>query len=538
MLVLNTLTGIEFYVFLLEIVLIIISLMCLSVILQFKVKYLSIGWGLYTISRILDVLIKLKIIPAFKSLEIFDHVLEGLSIGFVAYGIYKTMTHIEKILGELKTIAYNDALTKLPNKRFFREQLKKLIIESGKRKRFAVLWIDLDEFKLINDTLGHKIGDYILKKFAERLKHGISKKDIIARVGGDKFTIVINDLRYIEDAEDIAVNIKELLSTPFYLRNKEVHTTCSIGIAIYPESGDNSEDLVRNAEIAMYVAKEKGRNNCRLYNKTMDSNILKKLEAKENIRIALKNREFVLHYQPKVDTMSNEVIGLEALVRWQHPSLGLIYPNEFIPIAEEIGLIKEVDKHILELACQQIKDWSHKGFTPINIAVNISAKLFNDKDFVRQLDTILSRTGIDPAFISVEITETAAMENVEYAYKILNGLKDKKIKISLDDFGTGYSSLSYLKIFPIDILKIDKFFIDGITKDKRDESLIEAAITMARALDVSVVAEGVETGKQLEFLKRVNCDEYQGYLFSKPLPVGKIEEKFLHKEKKVAAELG
>ncbi len=508
-------------------------LICLFVILQFKLNYLTTGWILLAISQLLNSVHELNIeLISFKYTRLVEDIFLSSAIIFIIFGLYMLLYEKERLLDDLKNVAYNDTLTNLPNKIFLFDKINLSVDEMIKKnKKMSVILIDLDKFKLINDTLGHKIGDYVLKKVADRLKIIIKKDDIISRIGGDKFAIVLKDIRGIESAEKIAAEVKEMLKNPFTLRGKEIHITCSIGISMYPDNGQDPDKLIQNAEIAMYVAKEKGRNSYRVYSDTMSNFIIKKLEATENIRLALKNDEFILFYQPKVNTHTGQIIGLEALVRWQHPTIGMIYPNDFIPIAEEIGLAKDIDKHIIKLACKQIKDWKNRNFEPINIAVNISAKLFNDTEFVEYLENIFDETGIDPSYISIEITETAAMEDIEYAYKILNGLKEKRIKISLDDFGTGYSSLSYLKIFPIDILKIDKFFVDGISKDKRDESLIEAAITMAKALDVKVVAEGVETEEQLEFLKAVDCDEYQGYLFSMPVVVEKIESMlFFNKE--------
>lgn len=428
------------------------------------------------------------------------------------------------LLKDLKYIAYNDTLTNLPNKRFIHDKLADSIKEAMKEnKRMAALLADVDDFKLVNDTLGHKIGDYILIEVAKRLVSATETEDVVYRVGGDKFGIILRNNLMVEDVEGTVSKITNLIKKPIKIGDKEVHITCSFGISLFYGKCTHLDTLIRNAEVAMYIAKDDGGNSYRFHDYTMDNKIVQKLEAKENIRLALNNREFILHYQPKVDTYTGQVVGLEALVRWQHPKLGLIYPNKFIPIAEEMGFAKEMDKYILELACLQIKEWITRGVKPINIAVNISAKLFNDKKFIEDLDEILEKTQIDPSCICIEITETAAMEDAEYACKLINELKGKRIKISLDDFGTGYSSLSYLKLFPIDILKIDRFFVDGITRDKRDESLIEAAITMAKALDVKVIAEGVETTEQLDFLKRNGCDEYQGYLFSKPIPIEELE---------------
>ncbi|PAB59246.1 putative bifunctional diguanylate cyclase/phosphodiesterase [Anaeromicrobium sediminis] len=500
----------------------IVSVICFLISLESKITYLSIGWALFAISTLNDALDELKFIsfPEWQDI-IFEEIFLGLGIIFIAYGFSKAIEEKTKLLEKLKYVAFHDCLTDLPNRRFVKEHLT-LVVEEALRKnsKMGILFIDLDKFKLINDTLGHYWGDDLLKSVAGTLKEIIKKEDTIGRLGGDEFIIIVQN---IEEIESIAKDIINIFKGPFIVREREIHVTCSIGISILSHDAGDGEVLFKNADIAMYKAKEMGRNNYKIYNSTMDEEIRKKIKIEGEIRKALKDREFFLHYQPKVNVRTGKITGLEALVRWNHPKLGLIYPNYFIPIAEETGLIKEIDEHVLELACLQIRKWIDMDLEPISIAVNISAESFNESKFMDKLEFILMNTAIDPSFINIEITETAAMENIEYAHNIMEELKKKKISLSMDDFGKGYSSLSYLKIFPIDVLKIDKLFVDGIGVDKRDESLIKAVVTMAKELGIKIVSEGVETVEQLEFLNKIGCHEYQGYLFSKPVTIEEIE---------------
>lgn len=504
----------------------VLAMLCLVISLELKIKYLNIGWGLLTISLLTDTLDEIEAISFWRWVDyVFEDAFLGLGILLIGYGFYKVVEKKEALKGKLRRMAFKDPLTDLPNRRIIKQHLLSAIREASKNNRKAgILLINLDKFKLVNDALGYNIGNNLLKKVANRLRSILRKEDTIAHLGGDEFIIILNDIEYLEEIEYIAQRSIALFKVPFMLIEKSIHSTCSIGVSVFPEGGEDAETLFKNAEIAMYMSKEKGPNSYQFYTEVMKEKAGERLEKAENIREALARGEFTLHYQPKVRVETGEITGVEALVRWNHPRLGLVYPNYFISIAEETGLIKEIDQYVLKLACLQIREWTNQGFEPINITVNISAALFNSSDFICNLDAILHSTGVDISYLSIEVTETATMEDMEYAYDIFDKLKKKGIKISLDDFGTGYSSLSYLKTFPIDTLKIDKAFIDGITKDKRDESLIKAAITMAKSLNIKVISEGVETIEQLEFLNNVGCDEYQGYLFSEPMPIEAIED--------------
>lgn len=504
----------------------VLAMLCLVISLELKIKYLNIGWGLLTISLLTDTLDEIKVISFWRWVDyVFEDAFLGLGVLLIGYGFYKVAEKKEALKGKLRRMAFKEPLTDLPNRRIIKQHLLSAIREASKNNRKAgILLINLDKFTLVNDALGHNIGNSLLKKAANRLRSILRKEDKIAHLGGDEFIIILNDIEYLEEIEYIAQRSIALFKVPFMLIEKSIHSTCSIGVSVFPEGGEDAETLFKNAEIAMYMSKEKGPNSYQFYTEVMKEKAGERLEKVENIREALARGEFTLHYQPKVRVETGEITGVEALVRWNHPRLGLVYPNYFISIAEETGLIKEIDEYVLKLACLQIREWTNQGFEPINITVNISAALFNSSDFICNLDAILHSTGVDSSYLSIEVTETATMEDMEYAYDIFDKLKKKGIKISLDDFGTGYSSLSYLKTFPIDALKIDKAFIDGITKDKRDESLIKAAITMAKSLNIKVISEGVETIEQLEFLNNVGCDEYQGYLFSEPMPIEAIED--------------
>ncbi|MCT4593478.1 MAG: EAL domain-containing protein [Anaeromicrobium sp.] len=514
---------VDSYDFLIEGLFFIVAVTCFFISLECKITYLSMGWAIFSISLLNDALDELKFIsfPKWQDL-IFEEIFLGIGIILIAHGFSKAIEEKINLLEKLKHVAFHDSVTGLPNRRFVKEKLT-LVVEDSLRKNInmGIIFIDLDEFKLINDTLGHYWGDDLLRSVTNRLKEIVRDDYTIGRLGGDEFIIIVSNG---EEIESIAINIMNTFKEPFKVREREICITASMGISKLSNETGDVEKLFKDADVAMYKAKAMGRNNYKIYNNTMDEEIKKKIKIEEDIRKALKNKEFVLHYQPKINIGTGKITGVEALVRWNHPKLGLVYPDYFIQLAEETELIKEIDEHILELACLQIKNWINRGLNPVNIAVNISGQSFNENKFMDKLDCVLTNTSIDPSFINIEITETAAMKNIEYAHSILKKLREKKIGISLDDFGKGYSSLSYLKTFSIDVLKIDKLFVDGIGIDKRDESLIKAVITIGKELDIKIVCEGVETTKQLEFLNEIGCHEYQGYLFSKPVNIEKIED--------------
>jgi diguanylate cyclase (GGDEF)-like protein len=494
---------------------------------------LSIGWSLVAASFLIDVFDELEFISALHQIiDMLDLFVEKpfllLGMIIISHGFYSTILKQNRLLNTLKYTSSHDSLTRLPNKDFIIKELTRFIDHAHKQSSLiAVLFIDLDNFKILNDTFGHSFGDLVLQKVTERLNRLTDDKIILARISGDEFLIIVHSLYSVDAVEEMAKKILNQLHTPIKTEITSVHISCSIGISMFPYDGCTVDTLIKNADMAMYRAKSKGKNRYNFYDSAMGEAIALKQDTSEKIREALGKNEFILHYQPKAALRNNEITGIEALVRWTHPDLGLLYPNNFIPIAEETGLIKEIDKLVLKLVCLQIKNWENKGLAPVNISINISAALFKEENFLNMLDQILVETAADPTCISIEITETLAIEDIHHTAYTLGEIQKRNIKILLDDFGKGYSSLSYLKELPIDVLKIDKQFIDGISKSQKDEAIIKAIVAMAKALEIQVLPEGVETSQQLEFLGTLGCNEFQGYLFSKPLPAHEIEDTFL-----------
>jgi predicted signal transduction protein with EAL and GGDEF domain len=358
---------------------------------------------------------------------------------------------------------------------------------------------------------------------SERLLGILNESETIARFGGDEFTLLLPQVNNIEEATQHAQKIIELLASPFKLNNHELHVTTSIGMAFYPDDGENSEILLKNAETAMYRAKEQGRNNYQLYASIMNVSAFKQLLMENSLRRALEKEEFVVYYQPQIDIKTKKMIGAEALVRWQHPDLGLVFPTEFIGLAEETGLIVPIGEWVIRKVCTQSKKWQDAGYDKVCVSVNLSARQFQQRNLVANISQILQETGLDPQYLGLEITESIAMKNADFTISALNELKKMRIHLSLDDFGTGYSSLSYLKRFPLETLKIDRSFVRDITTDPNDAAIVTAVVALAHSLKLNVVAEGVETEGQLSFLKSHDCDHVQGYIFSHPL----AEENFL-----------
>lgn len=425
----------------------------------------------------------------------------------------------------LRYLAYHDTLTDLPNRTLFNDRLS-VALNQAKRNNsnFAVMFLDLDYFKMVNDTLGHDVGDRLLKGIASKLSNLLRKGDTISRIGGDEFTILLHGINHAEDAAMVAQKIIDTLREPWVVGVHEFHITTSIGIALYPNDGEDQETLIKNADAAMYQAKQNGRNNFQFYTPAMNARAIYRLELENHLRKALERKEFVIHYQPQVEISTGLILGIEALIRWQHPEWGLISPAEFIPIAEDTGLILSIGEWVIRTACQQAKRWQDQGFPPLRVSVNLSARQFQQPNLVLKVADILSETGLDPRWLELEITESIAMKDVEFTGKMLFELRKMGITIAIDDFGTGYSSLSYLKRLPIDIIKIDRSFIRDITTDPDDASIVSTIIVLARNLKMQVIAEGVETEEQLAFLRKQNCDQMQGYLFSKPLSAKNLEK--------------
>lgn len=421
-------------------------------------------------------------------------------------------------------MAHYDALTELPNRMLLHDRLLQAVISATRQKmKVAVLFLDLDRFKNINDTLGHSIGDLLLQSVAERLKGCIRKSDTVARLGGDEFIAVIPDLHEGAHAAKVAQKILDSLSTHFMIRDIELHTTVSIGISLFPDDGTANDELIANADVAMYRAKENGKNNYQFFATTMNSRSYERLTMENKLRRALERQEFVLYYQPQVDMETGRIIGAEALVRWQHPEMGLVPPGMFIPIAEESGLIVPIGEWVLREACRQNMAWQQEGLPPITVAVNLSAVQFHQKNLAQMVSDVLALTGLEPCWLELEITESGIMQNSAAAVITLCSLKQMGLKLSIDDFGTGYSSLSYLKKFPLNKLKIDQSFVRDITTNQDDAAIVGAIIGMAKSLKLRVIAEGVETREQLNFLCLNDCFEMQGYYFSKPVPAAEFE---------------
>jgi diguanylate cyclase (GGDEF)-like protein/PAS domain S-box-containing protein len=437
---------------------------------------------------------------------------------------------------KLNHLAYHDALTDLPNQVLFKDRLKQAIALSRRNDQMqAVMLLNLDRFKTINDSLGYTAGDRLLQSVAERLTQCVRESDTVARFGGDEFAILLTQIPRAQDAANAARAIKETLDQAFLFDDQEVFVASSIGIAIYPTDGRDTAGLLKNAGAALDRAKNQGGNNYQFYTAGGTTRALKQLVLESNLRGALERNEFVVHYQPQVDTRSFQLVGMEALVRWQHPSLGLLYPKDFISLAEDSGLIIQLGDWILRAACAQSMLWQDAGLAPMRLSVNFSARQFQQPAFISSVSEILKETNLDPRWLELELTESSVMKDPEQAIEKLHELKIMGIKVAIDDFGTGYSSLNYLKRFPIDTLKIDRSFVSDICKDPHDTAIVRAIITLGHALDLTVIAEGVETQEQLQYLSSLNCDVVQGFLFSKSLTVEAFEELLIEHSQVVPA---
>jgi diguanylate cyclase (GGDEF)-like protein/PAS domain S-box-containing protein len=440
--------------------------------------------------------------------------------------IISDLTGRKEIENKILYLSNYDALTGLPNRVLFIDRLEQSIA-SAKRfnKKFALIYLDIDRFKIVNDNLGHSFGDELLQAIANRLKSIIRGTDTLSRPTGDEFYLIINDIRDLDDIVTVIRKIFDKLSEPFDIKGYKLNVTASIGATVYPEDGMDAGVVMRNAETALYYAKELGRNTYQFYKTEMTAKSKYAFELKNRLKKAIEEREFVLFYQPKVSIYTNKIVGAEALIRWIHPEKGLIPPNDFIHIAEYSGLIKQIGEWVIEEACRQVREWKNKGFPEITVSVNVSSIQFQDNDLKKQVEINLKKSNISPQQIELELTETIIMKDSETAMEILNALKAMNILLSIDDFGTGYSSLSYLKKFPIDTIKIDRSFISSLSDtNSEDISIVKTIINLGKNLGMKVLAEGVETQEQLELLAKWGCDEYQGYLFSKPLPVEDFEK--------------
>ena len=438
---------------------------------------------------------------------------------------------------QIRILAYYDNLTGLPNRTFFKEILNRTLVRARRRQEnSAILIIDIDNFKRINDTLGHTVGDHLLKAAAEKLSACIRKTDsvarldedqtteVVSRLGGDEFVVLLSELVNAQDAVIVAQRMLNDLSRPIMVGDREVFLSASIGISLCPSDGEDVDTLLKNADAAMSHAKSRGSNSYQFYEESMNAAALKRLTLEGELRRAMEHDEFLVHYQPKLDVPTRKITGMEALVRWQHPERGLVSPADFIPLAEETGLIVPIGEWVLRTACAQNKAWQDAGFEPLSVSVNLSSRQFEQQNLTGAVTAALHDTGLAAQYLELEITESMLMRDPEETIMILQAFENKGIRISIDDFGTGYSSLSYLNRFPLDYLKIDRAFVMNITTNPDDAAITTAIVAMAHSLKLKVIAEGVETEEQLAFLRGLGCDEVQGYLFSRPVPAEKFAE--------------
>jgi len=414
--------------------------------------------------------------------------------------------------------AQHDVVTNLPNRLLLNDRISQSIaLALRQNKSLAVIFLDLDRFKYINDSLGHETGDRLLRSVSKRLLASVRGSDTVSRQGGDEFVILLSGIGHPEDAARSAKKILLSLSAPHSIAGQDLHIDGSIGISVYPEDGKNAETLIKNADTAMYHAKETGRNNFQFFKGDMNLRAVERQSLEGSLRHALEGEQFLLHYQPKVNLDTGEITGVEALIRWQHPDRGLMSPDRFIPIAEDCGLIVRIGRWVLREACRQTREWQDAGWLRLPIAVNVSALEFRDPGFIDSVRTVLQETGLEARYLELELTEGVLMEDGQSTAAVLQELKEMGVRLAVDDFGTGYSSLSYLQQFPIDVLKIDQSFVHHITGNPDDSPIVSAIIDMGKNLKQRVIAEGVETQGQLAFLQAQRCAEGQGYLFSRPL---------------------
>jgi diguanylate cyclase (GGDEF)-like protein/PAS domain S-box-containing protein len=420
---------------------------------------------------------------------------------------------------EMSHHAQHDTLTNLPNRMLLKDRLSQAIAASHRNgTRVAVLYLDLDGFKHINDSLGHAIGDKLLQSVAKRLLSCVRNSDTVSRQGGDEFVVLLSEIAHGSDAGVKASKILNALAKPYDIEKHVLTVTASIGVTTCPDDGEDAENLITNADLAMYHAKEKGRNNYQFFEKNMNMRAKERQLVESSLRNALERNELLLHYQPKVDLGTGEIVGVEAMVRWMHPDRGLLFPKEFISIAEDSGMMVPIGRWVLREACRQARAWQDESLRPIDMAVNVSSVEFRSEDFLGGLRAILDETGLDPQNLEIELKESVLMQHVEFTAPLLQKLKEMGVRLAVDDFGTGYSSLSYLRQFPVDTLKVDQSFVREIKSETSDAPIICAVINMGRSLNLRVIAEGIDTAEQLAYLQAYGCDRGQGFYFSRPVP--------------------
>ncbi|MFC1837544.1 EAL domain-containing protein [Thermodesulfobacteriota bacterium] len=441
-------------------------------------------------------------------LEVIRNITEDLS----------TEAQLQEHRERLYHLAHHDALTNLPNRMLLQDRLSRMMVKAKRNNTYvAILFLDLDRFKKINETLGHDVGDKLLFEVGKRLENCVRQSDTVARLGGDEFAVLLDDLRDVKFVAVVARKILQALSKPIVVQDYELYATSSIGISLFPDDGEDEDKLLRSADTALYRAKDAGKNNYQYYTPDMNTRAFEFLLLESGLRKAIDNDELVVFYQPLLNLKDNKLIGMEALLRWKHPEKGMIAPGDFIPLAEETGLIDPIGEWVLRAACTQNKLWQDAGYPPVMVSVNMSGRQFNKKSVTDDIANILEETGLKPEFLGLEITESVIMQDVKSTISKLRQLQDMGISLSIDDFGTGHSSLSYLKLFPIDNLKIDRSFVFNITSDSTDAAIAASVILLAHSMNLKVVAEGVETREQLEVLRQQGCDHVQGFLFSKPI---------------------
>jgi len=466
----------------------------------------------------------------------FDYITKPIDLRHVEASVERALQHsellketrrykeqIEELLqqrtAQVDWLAYYDTLTQLPNRALFEDRLTQAVsVAKASGQSLGVLFISLDQFKKVNDSLGHVPGDSLLREFAERLKSCITRSDTVARFGNDEFALLKTGIDGTTDVIETIGSLSQVLRFSFDLHGHELYATASVGVSLFPLDGDDCQTLLKNAGAALYRAKKSGGANYQFFTADMHELANRRLALETSMRRAIQNEEFLIHYQPRVSVDSLAITGVEALVRWQHPQLGLVSPSEFIPLAEDTGLIVPIGEWVLRQACEQNRRWQEEGFAPIHVAVNISARQFHDQDLSQTVIRILDESGLAPNYLELELTESSIMQNAEFTADVLTRWKNLGINISIDDFGTGFSSLASLKRLPIDALKIDQSFVRDATTDQDDAAIVMAITTLAHNLRLKVVAEGVETEEQLRFLQLLRCDEIQGFFFSKPLP--------------------
>ncbi|MGH8503650.1 MAG: putative bifunctional diguanylate cyclase/phosphodiesterase [Gammaproteobacteria bacterium] len=439
--------------------------------------------------------------------------------------VSRDVTERKQSEARIQYLAHSDGLTGLPNRTLLADRIGQMLAQNDRHgDSLALLFIDLDHFKTINDSLGHQVGDKLLKQVAGRLSQCMRKSDFLARLGGDEFLMAVGDIRHAQDVALIAQKIVTSIAHSYSVGDHALSTSCSVGISIYPDDGRDVQTLMRNADMAMYHAKERGHNHYQFFSQEMEARAAERLMLGNTMQRALERDEFELHYQPCIELATGRITGVEALIRWRHPELGLLSPARFIPLAEETGMILPIGDWVLRTACAQMHQWQQQGLDGLRLAVNLSARQFRQADLPQQIAAALTNAGVETQTLELEITESMAMQDPERAREVLRELKSMGIGLSIDDFGTGYSSLSYLKRFPLRSLKVDRSFVDGIPGDAHDVAITRATIALAKSLGLYVIAEGVETKAQQRFLANAGCELGQGYLFGKPAPAADVEK--------------